>query len=259
MAIIDNLNEVLHKIKVRLYPNYLSTIPGAYIARTVNEDTLTVEEICAALKNRGGFTGSYDDLVEHTHQFLNEAAYQLCDGFAVDMRYYSVHPNVGGTFDKATERHDPKKHPVTFRFHPRAPLRTLAEHVVVEVEGVADASGYIDEFIDVSTGSVNEALTPGGQFSIAGHKVKVAGNDSGVGIYFVSASDTNRREKVSGHLAENAANKLIGMIPALEAGDWKVEVETQFTGSSNTFLKAPRVIEGSFTLTVAQEPPVSKD
>jgi hypothetical protein len=35
----------------------------------------------------------------------------------------------------------------------------------VEVEGLTDFSGYIDEFIDITTESVNETLTPGGQFS----------------------------------------------------------------------------------------------
>ncbi|MDR2053711.1 MAG: hypothetical protein LBP80_09875, partial [Treponema sp.] len=85
-----------------------------YIARTDSEASLTIEEICAALKNRGGFTGSYDDLVEHVRQFLDEAACQLCDGFAVNAGYFSVHPNVGGTFDKATEGRDTGKHPVLF-------------------------------------------------------------------------------------------------------------------------------------------------
>ncbi|MDR2446354.1 MAG: hypothetical protein LBD58_03540 [Treponema sp.] len=50
---------------------------------------------------------------------------------------------------------------VTFRFRTRAPLRVLAERIVVEVEGVANAQGYIDEFVDVSAEAVNETLTPG--------------------------------------------------------------------------------------------------
>jgi hypothetical protein len=113
MAIVKNVNEVLHRIKVKLYPNYLPKVEGAYIARTDNEATLSIEEVCAALKNRGGFTGNYNDLVEHVRQFFDEAACQLCDGFAVNVGYFSVHPNVGGTFDKATEGHDTGKHPVT--------------------------------------------------------------------------------------------------------------------------------------------------
>ncbi|MDR2783467.1 MAG: DUF4469 domain-containing protein [Treponema sp.] len=250
MALINVINEVLHRIRVRLYPNYLLNVEGAYLARTINEASLSVEEVCAALKNRGGFTGNYDDLVEHVRQFLGEAAYQLRNGFAVNTGYFSIHPNVGGTFDKVTEGRDAKKHPVTFRFRALAPLRALADRIVVEVEGVADVTGYIDEFTDITTESVNDALTPGGIFGIAGHKIKVAGEDAEAGVYFVSADDPARRVKVAGHLGENAASKVLGVIPALEAGKWKVEIKTQFNGSSGSVLKSPRTIISGFTLTV---------
>ena len=99
MAIINNVNEVLHRVRVKLYPNYLQGVEGAYIARTDDEASLSIEDVCAAMKNRGGFTGNYDDLVDHVKQFFDETAYQLCDGFAVNTGYYSLHPKIGGTFD----------------------------------------------------------------------------------------------------------------------------------------------------------------
>ena len=58
---------------------------------------------------------------------LNETAYQLLDGFAVNMGYFSIHANLGGTFDTVHEAPDPKKHPLTFRFRPLRPMRELAE------------------------------------------------------------------------------------------------------------------------------------
>jgi hypothetical protein len=253
MALVNQVNEVLHRIRVKLRPNYLPNGEGTYIAFTDSEAALSVEETCASLKNRGGFTGNYDDLVEHVKQYFGEAAYQLCGGFTVNTGYFSIHPNVGGVFDKVNAGRDPKKHPVTFRFRVRAPLRALAERIAVEVEGIADTQGYIDEFIDVSTESVNEALTPGGMFSIAGHKVKITGEDPETGVYFVSEADPAARVKVTGHLAENSASKVIGTIPALSAGKWKAEIKTRFGGSGKD-LKNTRVIESAFVLTVAEEP-----
>jgi hypothetical protein len=100
MAIINNVTEVLHRIRAKLYPNYLQGVEGAYVARAGAEAPLTIEDVCAALKNRGGFTGSYDDLIEHVEQFFDEAAYQLADGFSVQNRYYSIHPKIGGTFNR---------------------------------------------------------------------------------------------------------------------------------------------------------------
>jgi hypothetical protein len=248
MAIINKVNEVLHRIRVKLYPNYLPAVKGAYIARTDNEAALTIEQVCAALKNRGGFTGNYDDLVDHVKRFLDEAAYQLCDGFAVNTGYYSIHPNVGGTFDKATEGR--RDHPITFRFRTRAPLRALAEHIEVDVQGLAEVNGYIDEFIDVSTEAVNETLTPGGMFNISGHKIKLAGDNPEVGVYFIPEAGPDQRIKVAGNLAENTSVKLIGVIPPeLAAGTYQLAVVTQFSGGSN-LLKEPRTITFEGPLTV---------
>jgi hypothetical protein len=61
-------------------------VGGALIARTDDEASLNIEEVCAAGKGRGGYTGSYDDFVEHVRQFFDEAACQLCDGFAMAKR-----------------------------------------------------------------------------------------------------------------------------------------------------------------------------
>jgi len=43
MAIINNVTEVLHRIRVKLYPNYLPTAEGAYIARTVTSGFILEE------------------------------------------------------------------------------------------------------------------------------------------------------------------------------------------------------------------------
>jgi hypothetical protein len=114
--------------------------------------------------------------------------------------------------------------PVSFRT--LTPLCSFAEHIT-EIEGLAEVNGYIDEVVDVNTEAVNETLTLVGQFSIAGHKIKVAG------------ADPNLQVKV-----------MSGLIPALSAGTWKVEIKTQYTGSDSTMLKNLWVIEGGMTLTV---------
>jgi hypothetical protein len=75
MAVINNVTETLHRIRAKLYPNYIHGIDGAFIARTDDEASLTIEQVCAALKNRGGFTGNYQDLVEYRVVFLTKRGY----------------------------------------------------------------------------------------------------------------------------------------------------------------------------------------
>jgi hypothetical protein len=45
MAIINNVNEVLHRIRAKLYPNYLHGIDGAYIVSVHNVDTLWTDHL----------------------------------------------------------------------------------------------------------------------------------------------------------------------------------------------------------------------
>ena len=247
MAIINNVTEVLHRIRIKLYHNYLPNVEGTYIARTDNEASLNIEQVCAALKNRGGFGGDYDDLVEGVKQFFDEAAYQLCDGYAVNTGYYSVHPNVGGTFNAANEIHDHKKHPISFRFRTRPKLRRLVEHIAVDIEGIADASGWIDEFIDTDEDSINTLYVPGDQFVLHGHKIKLAGDDPAVGVFFVPVDDPSKAVKVT-RIAENTSSKIIGIAPATGEAHNRIEVRTQYSGSGVTLLRAVRTIAGSFVL-----------
>jgi hypothetical protein len=249
MAIINNVNEVLHRIRVKLYPNYLPQVDGAYIARTSNEASLSIEDVCAALKNRGGFTGNYGDLIENIRQFFDEMAYQLCDGFAVSTGYFSVHPNVGGTFNSSTETHDPKKQPVTFRFRTLSALRNLAKLIVIDVDGLADVTGYIDNFTDIEEKSINGIFLPGNLFTINGYKIKVAGDNPSVGVYFVPLDDPSKAAKVT-RIAENTAANIIGIAPNTGYMHNKIEIRTQYSGS-NTLLKAPRVISSSFNIEAA--------
>ena len=83
------------KTHVKFHLSYMPGIKDAYITWAVNDAMLDIEQVCAALQERGGFTGNYDDLVFHVKCFLNEAAYQLHDGHAVNMGHFSIHPPVG--------------------------------------------------------------------------------------------------------------------------------------------------------------------
>jgi hypothetical protein len=242
MAIINDVTEVLHRIRAKLYPNYLPGVPGKYVARTDDEASLSIEEVCASMKNRGGSTARYEDLVEHVKGYFDEAAYQLADGFSVRNDYFSIHPKIGGTFEGPDEKIDPAKHRIDFSFRVRSRLRELAGKITIVIEGVADGSGFIDHVLDVHSDTVDNALSPGYSIVITGSKIKVDGDKPDTGLYFVNRAD-GERTKATEHFAENGASKVIATIPAsLAAGTYHVEIVTQFTNGS-VFLKEPRTIE----------------
>ncbi|MCL2320156.1 MAG: DUF4469 domain-containing protein [Treponema sp.] len=244
---IKTVNEKLNRIRAKLYPNYLPSTKGTYIARTNGDTALTIEEVCAALKNRGGYTGNYEDLIDNVKQFYDEVAYQLCNGNAVNTGYYSIHPNIGGTFDTVKEPYDNMKNPISFRFRQRSKLRRLTEKIAVKIEGLADVNGFIGEFYDFDEKSTNSIYVPGDQFRIKGYKIKISGDDPSNGVYFVPVMEPDKAVKVS-RLATNNATLISGIAPKTEFVQNRIEIRTQYAGSSNIYLKNQRIITSSFIL-----------
>jgi hypothetical protein len=247
MAIIDEVNEVLHKIEAKLYPNYLGKGEGAYVARAKAEAPLSIEEVCAAAKNRGGFSGQYEDLVEYVHVFINETVYQLLDGFSVQLGgFCSLHTRISGTYHGANDHIGAENLHVAFRTLRR--LKELLVKVHIENEGIAGDGAYIDEIIDIHTESLNGVITPGNMVHILGHKIKVAGEEPEIGVWFVNQADGSRTNIIE-HLGINRSTELFGLAPALAAGNYRIEVVTRYSGGSST-LKEARVISAGPLLTV---------
>ncbi|MDR0441770.1 MAG: DUF4469 domain-containing protein, partial [Treponema sp.] len=142
---------------------------------------------------------------------------------------------------------DPKKHPLTFRVRINKILRELAGHISIVKDGEADPSGHITEFIDKDENAVNSIFVPGDGFIITGHKIKLAGDDPGVGVFFVPVNDPSKAVKAT-RIFENSSGKLIGICPDTGYQHSKIEIRTQYSGSTTVFLKSPRVITSRFTL-----------
>ncbi|MDR2552771.1 MAG: hypothetical protein LBD31_06380 [Treponema sp.] len=139
MAVINEITEVLHKIEAKVYSNYLGRGEGAYVARAQAEASLSIEDVCAAAKNRGGFTGQYEDLVEHTQVFINEVVYQLLDGFSVQLGgFCSLHTRISGTYHGANDHIGAENLHIAFRTLGR--LKDLLIKVKIENEGIVGES-----------------------------------------------------------------------------------------------------------------------
>jgi len=112
--------------------------------------------------------------------------------------------------------------------HQGALLRKELQSVSVEILGVADASLSIAQVVDVRTGSVNDLLTPNRNLKITGYKLKIAGENPLNGVYFVNQTTQVRTKVDTADIVTNNPSELIILIPTLEAGQYKLEVVTQY-------------------------------
>jgi len=247
MQVKNEIDDVLHRIRVKLYPNYFQHVEGTYIARTDSEASLNVGQVCSAAISRGGVECDLDDFTEYVNKYNEEVAYQLCDGYAVSNGYFSIHPNIGGSFNSEREAHDLQKHPITFRFRVLGKMRRLVQFINVVIDGLADVNGYIDEFVDYEADSSNALFAPGDQFAIHGHKIKIAGNNPNIGVYFAPVDNPSEAKKVL-RIAENSPTKVTGIAPSTGHQYNRIEIRTQYAGSGTIQLKTPRIIVSGFTL-----------
>lgn len=111
------MNDLLHRVRVNLYENYLTGNSDDYWARVISERTLNVKEISRSAVNRGGAPLSAETMEHNVMLFLKEMAYQLMDGYSVNTGWFTANAHVRGVFNSYTETFDPMKHSVLFRFN----------------------------------------------------------------------------------------------------------------------------------------------
>jgi hypothetical protein len=248
MAAIKEHDLVLHKVKAKLYPNHFQNVDGNYIARTNNEKTLDQNDIATTIKTRGGYQGSTDDLLQCIEAYNAEVAYQLCDGYAVTNGWYTIYPNIGGTFESPRDTPDPVKNKVSMKFSLRKRLLDATKNISVEIEGVADTNGFIDYLIDQEENEAAHNLyVPGNMISIHGNKIKVAGDHADNGVYFVPVDDPSKAVKME-RVGDNNPTRITGIAPQTGYMHNRLEIRTQFTGAGDKFLKTPRTITSAFTV-----------
>ncbi|MDR2469561.1 MAG: DUF4469 domain-containing protein [Tannerella sp.] len=241
---------IFHRIRAYLYPNPLTESLNDFIARVISDRSLNVRQVCEAAVTRGGADISVAAMDHAVNIWLKEMGYQLCDAYAINAGWFTVSVHIKGSFDSPNEKFDPEKHRLVFEFHQGAQLRRELANVEVDVLGVAETGGIIAQVVDVRTGSINDLLTPNRNLRIAGEKLKVVGESSANGVFFVNQETGIRTPVETEDMVVNNPSELIVVIPELPAGEYSLEAVTQYSGNKRQFLKEPRTLTFDRTLTV---------
>jgi hypothetical protein len=259
MAGFESIKALLHSIRVRLMLNYLRgdhKTAGKYIAITESERTVAVDEICQNMKERGSFAGNADTAMHNVSEFFNECVFLLCDGWELNLKYFSIKPHVVGSWNKADEAHDRVKHPIRFIYRTLKPLRDRAAEIDVEVTRIEEHTAYIAEVTDVRSGAINENLTVRHNFIIMGNRIQVSGDATTCGLFLVLIGDDGSETlvKVEEPFVQNTKSKIVALMPDSIAAGVKVKIRiiTDYSGT-NTPLKATRTLDFATVFTVISD------
>jgi len=241
-----------YKIKVELHDN--PDNPSDLIAKVVEDGApLNVREICEAAIERGRISEiGAQEMAVVVNAFLRETACQLCSGLTVQTCLFSASPKIKGNFNSPNAKFTHVNHHLIFYFNSGAMLREEAKNVYVDVTGMADVPAAVVQVTDVKTGSVNDLITPRHALKINGNRIRIAGENSQNGIYFIHETSGAKTKISETDLISNNPSELIVIMPELPSGKYKIELITQYTPSSKHTLKEPRATTFDKELTVVE-------
>jgi hypothetical protein len=243
------MTTILHRIRAMLYPNLLTDDPNDYFAKTISERTLNIDDICDSAVGRGNAPTTKEAMKINVELFFKEMSYQLKDGYSVNTGYFTVTVYIKDIFKSAKDKFDKLRHSVYFLFTQGDILRKELSEIEVDIVGVGETGLAIVEVVDVKTGSVNGQITPDRNLRIKGSKLKLAGENPNVGVYFVNEITGELIKVEANEIVDNKPSELMIVIPQLDAGLYLVQVTTQFS-SGSALLKEPRTVTFDKTLTV---------
>ncbi|MFA8435153.1 MAG: DNA-binding domain-containing protein [Marinifilaceae bacterium] len=226
----------MSKVNVWLYDNLLTADPNDYFGKVKPLGTLNNEAIADEMMKEGT-EYQKETLMDILNRSDRIKVAKLAEGYSINTGVYHGRIGVSGAFHGATDRFDPAEHRIIASFTSSADLRQELKKTQVEIVGTATINPVIGKVVDSFTKAEDSTITPNNVLIIRGSKLKVVGESESNGVYLVNQEDNTRHQCTQ--IISNEPKELVVMLPALEAGNYALEVVTQYS-SGHIVTKEPR-------------------
>jgi hypothetical protein len=228
--------------------NELTENPSDLRAQVINVPSFTQEDITNRIMEIGaGLTRS--DVVSVFEAEKQVIARIIADGGAVNTEIFNAFPSISGVFESPDAPFDPARHKVHIKLQGGVALRAAVAEVKTRRVAAVVTGTVITAVTDLKTGAINAAITPGRDIKISGVKLRVAGKEGDVGLYFVPETGDPVKVDIT-DIVVNNPSELIALVPALAAGSYRVRIVTQYSSGSRA-LKVPHTCTFDKPLTVS--------
>jgi len=214
-------------------------------SKSLNEDDL----IKLVLTRRTDLSAT---TIKASIELVKEVAInELANGASVKFGLGYFNLTVNGVFIGDNATWDSSQHSLTVNATPTAEVREAVKATVVNVRGMAASGLFVNSVTDVTTGTVNSRLTPGGGVNLSGSRIKIDGSDPNVGIHLINQQTSAVVAIPPTSLLVNDPSRLTFVIPAtLPDGDYKLSITTQFSTQGRD-LNKPRSYVFDYVLNVS--------
>ncbi|MBP1676975.1 MAG: hypothetical protein H6Q20_1534 [Bacteroidetes bacterium] len=236
-----------HTIKAILYPNPMKNAKSLYLARSAQNATLDIREICEQVCDKPGTNTNADELEYHVNLFLNTVADLLADGHKINTGYFNAQACIKGSFNSMNDNFDDSRHRVEIAFSAGSLIRRRAAILKGEILHSKAVTRYIESVTDAQTGLFPPKLIPNKLLVVRGNKIKITGTHPDVGLYLVNTENNAEIRLSDTLLYQNSHTTIRFFVPDIPAGSYQLQVCTQYTGNA-TPLAQPCVLTYSHLL-----------
>lgn len=214
-----------------LIDNPLTEDPNDFTFSVKSDSMLTTEDIARQLIGEGTEfkLETLIDILNRGDRIIRNA---LLSGRSVGTGVFYAYPSVTGVWRGTNDAFDDTRHKAGINFQPNAALRGTLATVGTELLGLATVGPSISTVTDHWTQEVNTLLTPGEDLIVKGRNLRIEGDKEGIGIRFVRVDDGTATEVDARRITVNNPSTLQFRIPALTAGDYWLEITTQYSNGS---------------------------
>ena len=168
--------------------------------------TLRNEDIAKEIKRRGSEI-EYETILSIVSQHNGIIEEYLLNGQSVMTDLCQFTPRIPGAFPSSKAQFDPAVNKMTLDIVLSKRMREALKKVkAISLGAKPDVAG-IDLVTDTATGLTNGSITTNDDIQIDGSRIKVAGDDSVVGVFFVS-EDGDKTVKVYRRLTQNDPSRI---------------------------------------------------
>ncbi|UOB18415.1 DNA-binding domain-containing protein [Abyssalbus ytuae] len=222
-------------LKYSLNENLLTPQPDDYSARPQGVKSHDLESIIAQMVSKGS-TVTRTDILAVLNNFFEVVGAITANGETINTDLFKTNFSISGVFEGATDGFDKSRHTIKINTNTGKVLKEALAKIQVEKITTPEIIPHIIEVKDSISGSVNDHITSNGILEITGSLLKIEGDHPDNGIYLIAEDGTKNKVTT---IADNKPGRLFAVLPTLTAGEYTLEVTTQYNGG-NSELKAPR-------------------
>lgn len=237
----------------KLTPNNLTEREDDFTFNVIYQAKRSIKDLCQLAAVNSKYTAAHMESIYN--ELLTQAEIELFNASTVEFGFTNNSLGVDGPFTGPDAQFDPKVNHVVMRTSARAEYKKILQEIGVIVSGTSEGLPVITSVTDITTGSINCDLTPGGGLNGEGNRVKIVGSEGQtVGFFFISETDQTETAVPTTALLRNDPSYFSFIIPQLAKGAYYLEIVTQAGTNSKTLLKEPRRNRFPYLLYVGGKP-----